>query len=284
VLVAVAWCGFGCATVERGVAAGPAWWSNPSHAPSLADKHVVFVAGHLNEFIPGYFTDNAAVVQELGAGTSILAPPSVGSLDADVSLIEQELRARAGSKVVLFGHSRGGASVLLTVLRRPSLILSGQVEAVIVVQGALGGSPLADLIARVKVLKTPGLASLTTEEADRAFTIALTALANRLTPEEWDRFFARIFYVRSEHRRGQGGKVGAELAFTELALRGKGGNDGLLLSKDTRLGYGVDLGVLDVDHASLVVSSFMSVSTPEERRAFTSALFGEVGRQLAWPH
>lgn len=202
-LVAVAWCGFGCATVKPGVAAGPAWWSNPSHPPSLADKHVVFVAGHLNEFIPGYFTENAAVAQELGAGTSILAPPSVGNLDADVSLIEQELRARVGSKAVLFGHSRGGASVLLTVLRRPSLILSGQVDAVIVVQGALGGSPLADLIAKVKVLKTPGLASLTTEEADRAFTIALTALANRLTPEEWDQFFARIFYVRSEHRQGR---------------------------------------------------------------------------------
>lgn len=258
---------------------GPEWMRTGSDVPDLSSMHVVFVAGYLNELIPRYFDDNAVVARELGAGTSVLLPPSMGSLETDVVLVQREIADAAGSRVVLFGHSKGGAAVLLTVLEHPELVLDGPVEAVIVLQGAIGGSPLADGLSKVKPLAGPGLRALTTEQAKRTFALALQKLSQRLTRAQWDQFFSHVFYIRSAHGDAT---LAAELALTEAILRSEGPNDGLLAPDNMRLGYGVDLGVLDADHASLTVSSFLATSTPAERRAFTHALFREVGRQRGW--
>ena len=258
---------------------GPEWLRTGKDVPELSPLHVVFVAGFMNELIPGYFNDNVAMARELGAETSVLLPPSGGSLSTDVVLVQREIAACAGSRLVLFGHSKGGGAVLLTVLEHPELVLDGKVEAVIVLQGAIGGSPLADGLSKVKPLAGPGLRSLTTEEAKHTFTMSLQKLSQRLTRAEWDRFFSHVFYIRSAHGDAT---LAAELALTEAILRSQGPNDGLLPPALMKLGYGVDLGVLDADHASLTVSSFLATSTPAERRSFTLALFREVGRQLGW--
>jgi hypothetical protein len=75
--------------------------------------------------------------------------------------------------------------------------------------------------------------------------------------------------------------VAAELGLTELILRAHGPNDGLLAQSDMRLARGEDLGVIDSDHVSLTVSNFLSVSTADERKAFTLALFQEIARRGA---
>ncbi|MFT3707416.1 MAG: hypothetical protein QM817_07080 [Archangium sp.] len=269
-----------CATQRASVfATGPKWLTEPPAPPSLKGKHVVFVAGHLNEFIPGYFDDNAAVVKELGATSEVVRPPSPGTMDADVFLVTGATESHHEGGVILFGHSRGGASSLLTVLRRPRLILDGHVAAVIIVQGAVGGSPLADFINKVKPLRSEGIKALTTEESERTLNAALTELSKTLSPEEWDRVFSRIFYVRSGRMKDV---PAAELAFTELLLRDAGTNDGLLVTHRQGMAFGTDLGVIDADHASLVVTGMLSVTSVEERRAFTSALLGEVARRLNW--
>ena len=269
-----------CATVKPAsvMATGPDWLRAPGEVPSLAGRHVVFVAGFLSELIPDYFTDNVAVTRELGAQTSTLFPPSSRGLLDDVALIEQEISRRT-SPLVLVGHSKGGAGVLLTVLQHPELILLGRVQCVIVLQGAIGGSPLADGLTKVKLLRGPGLNSLTTENSHALFSSALEAVTADLSPSERAFFFSRIFYVRSAHRQGA---LAAELALTELILRPSGESDGLLPPEEMKLQDGVDLGVLDADHAGLTVSSFLSVTTPAERRAFTTALYREVGRRLRW--
>lgn len=123
---------------------------------------MVFVAGHLNELIPGYFDDNVVVANELGATTQLVAPPSPGTMDADVFLVTGAAESHHQPGVILFGH----------------------VEAVIVVLGAVGGSPIADFLSKVK---PPGLSALTTAESERVLSAALTELARTLTPEEWDR-------------------------------------------------------------------------------------------------
>ncbi len=281
----------GCATTPKTsavatsrpglMASGPEWLTAEGPAPSLRGHHVVFVAGFMSEVIPGYFIDNAAVTRELGAETSTLFPPSSSSLVNDVGLVEREVAAHRNVPVVLVGHSKGGAAVLLTVLQHPELVLTGRVECVVVIQGAVGGSPLADALTKVRPLAKPGLRSLTTGQAKSAFVLAMDAAARSLTEAEWARLFSRIFYVRSAHREGS---LGAELAITELILREHGENDGLLPPGEMKLDEGVDLGVLDADHASLTVSSFLSVTTVEERRAFTTALYREVGRRLGWAH
>lgn len=261
------------------LASGPSWLTAERADPVLDHKHVVFVAGFLNELIPGYFTDNVAVTRDLGGTTSTLFPSSGHSLAQDVEQISREIDACAGKGVVLFGHSKGGAAVLLTVLQHPDLLFSGKVDAVIVVQGAVGGSPLADVLSSV-ARKNQGLRSLRTDQAERVFVEAVDAAVINLSDAELERLFSRIFYLRSAHQTG--GKVAAELAATELALRGHGANDGLVPSQKMKLDWGVDLGVLDADHASLTVSSFLSTSTSEERKAVTRALYREVGRTLGW--
>ena len=273
----------GCATTSRPpmLATGPTWLKSEGVAPSLQGRHVVFVAGFMNELIPGYFTDNVAVSRELGAETSTVFPPSSRSLLEDVTQIETEVAAHADRSVVLVGHSKGGAGVLLTVLERPELVLSGRVECVIVLQGAIGGSPLADALVHLRPLRRPGLQSLTTMLSHDTFKSAMGSLTERLTPDERTFLFSRIFYVRSAHRQSA---LAAELALSELLLKSKGENDGLLPPEEMKLDDGVDLGVLDADHAALTVSSFLSVTTPEERRAFTTALYREVGRRLGWAH
>lgn len=244
--------------------------------------HFLFVGGFLNETIPGYFVDNMAVVRdELGAEVSTLFPPSAGSLDVDAAMIRDEVGRISDSTkraVVLVGHSKGGAGVVLAVLRYPELITSGRVERVISIQGALHGSPLADGL--VASLPMPlvhqafqGLSTLTRVKAEAAFR------ASPMRDDLRDWYQDHVFYVRSAETTGQ---VSTELALSHafVARYGSGRNDGLLLEEDMRLeGVGTDLGVLRGDHAALVVSSPLSNGTSATRKAFTRALLEQVFAQ-----
>ena len=66
---------------------GPEWLRAGGPSPTLDHHHVLFVAGFLSELIPGDCTDNVAVSRELGAGTSVVFPPSKSTPkdDCDVS-------------------------------------------------------------------------------------------------------------------------------------------------------------------------------------------------------
>jgi len=251
---------------------------------TLGQRHVLFVGGFLNEFIPGYFDDNVEAVEEWGAQTSRLFPSSAASLEEDAVQVREAVLARhaeGGRPVVLVGHSKGGAAALLTALRYPELVLTGVIDRVVVIQGAIGGSPLAEALVRspvTRVLPLPrrGLESLSLSRSKQLFQAELDAVRARVTPEGLERLFARVFYVRSWEGRGS---TSFELAVTHAYLRdfGSGQNDGLLLQEDMKLeGAGVDLGVVASDHASLTVTDLLSTSTAAERKAFTRALFREI--------
>lgn len=247
---------------------------------ALERRHVLFVGGFLSEVIPGYFVDNAEVAHELGAQTSVVFPSSAAGLEEDAAFLREEALSRfneSGRPVVLVGHSKGGAAALLTALRYPELVLTGVVDRVVVVQGAVGGSPLAETFARSSALRTwRGLNSLTTHEARRLFDDELANVRTKVTPDGLERLFARVFYVRSWEARGH---TSFELALTHGYLQGfgSGQNDGLLLQEDMKLDHaGVDLGVVASDHASLTVSGLLSKSTAADRKAFTRALFREI--------
>src|SRR5439155_12749343 len=105
-------------------------------------------AGFLNGAIPGYFNDNIEVVQtEYKADASAIYPSSLAGMTDDAELVRAtalENFEKTKKPVVLVGHSKGGASVVLAVLRHPELMLEGKVDRVVAIQGAFGGSPVAD--------------------------------------------------------------------------------------------------------------------------------------------
>jgi pimeloyl-ACP methyl ester carboxylesterase len=256
--------------------------------PASPLKHVgelqfLFIAGFLHEAIPGYFIDNMAVTKELGADASALFPSSGQTVSDTADVVRDEVLTRYQANkrpVVLVGHSKGGAEALLAVLRYPELVTLGVVEKVIVIQGALGGSPVADRLRSVGAVGgLPvhfGLEALTREKARALFKLELEALRRKAPQETIDFVFSKVFYVRACSGDGQ---VALELlpSYEFLKRQGSGKNDGLVLVEDQRLYEGgTDLGVLDSDHGSLTVSSFVSASTPRQRRAFTRALLREV--------
>src|SRR5262249_49037703 len=154
----------------------------------------LFVGGFLNEGIPGYFTDALEVVrQEVGAESGVLDPSSSSSLSNDAELIRKtvlESYANDGRPVVLVGHSKGGAGVLLAAMRWPELVLSGTVDRVISIQGAIGGSPVADSIAgagpvRALPVHFRGLESLQTGASRQLFAKALADLQAKLSPDDF---------------------------------------------------------------------------------------------------
>jgi pimeloyl-ACP methyl ester carboxylesterase len=242
----------------------------------MQGSRVLFVAGYLNEMIPGYFDDNVAVVEALGARAERLFPESEASFEDNAAVVAKWIDANEGP-IWLVGHSKGGAAVLLAALRSPQLVLSGKVRAVVVVQGAVLGSPVADRYDADPVLGKKGMHALTRRASETVFNVALEQLRSRLSPAEQQALFERVFYVRSRINQAA---VAAELSPTRGYLDQFGPNDGLLLADSMRLSEGVDLGVLDSDHAGLVISSFLTSSTPERRRGFTHALCREVSRRL----
>jgi pimeloyl-ACP methyl ester carboxylesterase len=243
----------------------------------LGQRSFLFVSGFLSEVIPGYFKDNSDVVKELGATPFTIFPSSLTSMTDEADAIHFELHEhfkKDHRPIVLVGHSMGGAAALLCMIRNPDLTDDGIVEKVVIIQGAIGGSPLADAFAHGPFTRINGLVSLTREEATRLFTEELTKLRAKATEDEVKKIFTHVFYVRSSASRGVSGELKGSQLF--LTMFGSGASDGMMLAESMRLPDGVDLGVLDSDHAGLVVSSFLSSSSVAQRRAFTRALLREL--------
>lgn len=266
----------GCVTTGA-AASAPAWVRDDRPAPKLEGTSVLFVAGYLNELIPGYFDDNVKVVEALGGKTDRLFPTSEESIDEDAAAVASWVEKQPGP-IWLVGHSKGGAAVLLTALRKPRLLLEGKVQAVVVLQGAVKGSPVADRYDSDLILGKKGMHALTQQASETLFKGALESLGTQVSAAERRALFSRVFYVRS---RIDEAAVASELSMTHNFLKKFGPNDGLLLADAMKLDDGVDLGVLDSDHAGLVLSSFLTSSSPERRQQFTNNLCREVSNRLA---
>lgn len=248
---------------------------------AVASRHFLFVAGFLNELIPGYFDDNEVVTRELGGQTSKLFPSSMHSMSEQADEIYESIEASHaanGMPVVVVGHSMGGAAALLAAIRHPELMRNGTLDRVIVIQGAIGGSPVADAIAHGPVRAFHGLNSLTRPEATKLFASELARLHAAVSPAEVERLFEHVYYVRScvSHTKTTPLLSASQLF---LSLVGSHEADGLLLQEDMKLPTGVDLGLVDSDHGSLTVSGYLSQSTRPQRRMFTRALYRQVFAQ-----
>jgi hypothetical protein len=298
----------------------------PPNALAAARRYrYVFVAGFLNEaFRPGYFNENRDALLDAGVGAGaihVVFPRSADAVAETAGRLRQEIPALAAAghqKLILIGHSKGAAELLAFALGDPAFVRA-RVEAIFLVQGAIGGSGVADYItdaghplddempaaARVAFAVAARAGKLLDGQLDRGFQ-SLThrqaaALWARLVPGQSpseaisaglkDRAQARakapagapaerIFYVRS-HRKPAGVSKILSLTATYLSAY-YGDNDGLVEVEDQWIpGLGRVLATLEADHMALTVARPVSGDGPAVRRAFTDALLMQLAGALA---
>ncbi len=287
---------------------------------NLVDRHVVFVAGILNELTScpqwfggtnSYFINNISAVKQLGMTYSWVGPSSAESFEDDAEDLYREIMGdkelgklgiyaeNGGKPIILFAHSMGGATSLRLVLTHPSLIWDGVIDRVILIEPAIGGSPMASQkelswVARLgSQFFRPSLDSLTSEHAKTSFVSAVDSFMGYLSgfesdaerAEKFGTVHSKIFYVRSEaspELLSFGVQWVQMICGTSLARFGAG--DGLILSKDQKLnGLGIDLGVTHGDHFGQTVGYFSNRSifsiwsreTIRLQEAFTRAVLAQ---------
>ena len=253
----------------------------PTTAPILANRHVVFVGGFSSELVFWFFVDNERAARALGAATTIITPPSLLPIDVNVEMLRRRILAiRKADKrpIVLAGHSKGGAEVLLFALRYPEFLLDGTIESVLSIQGALGGSPIADAFRGVIDLVPlgGGIPSRLRSRPHAMFRLALVDMHDRLSKDEVDRVSRKIYYVRSAQVPEKIPLLfrSTQIWMAKLHRR----NDGVILTRDMKLdGIGTDLGVLDSDHTGLTIW-FPGNGTEASRSAFTRAVLRRIHR------
>jgi pimeloyl-ACP methyl ester carboxylesterase len=274
----------------------------------LGTHTLVFVGGFLNEiarFWPAgnYFRQNIRAVREVDAAARAykVFPPSSRGFERNVAfLMERCIQAyQEGGRrpLIIIGHSKGGAEALLTVLRHPDLVLGGMVDDVVLVQAAIGGSPLANSLAEPQsypaaplLLRVAGhlilwkyregLLSKRTAQARGVFGAALVEAKERLDARSFSRLSEHILYVRSS-QKPDGMSRRARIIARHLQSLSDDLNDGILtLGAQTLDGVGADLGdPLTAAHTDLVCSG-MGVTRKGRRyrTAFTLLMLKALAR------
>ncbi len=284
------------------------YYDHPGSLPPAVKKKLsafdyVFVAGFLSEVIPGYFKDNVQFLVDQGVPVSRIKkvfPPSKNDVltNADVILRSvTEHRDRSARKVVILAHSKGALEALTFALRDPKVFLD-HVEALFLLQGPLGGSPVADYISGVGVpvdSKMPqpyralfenidkvggwtscwtgnGLSALVRSTAKAGLTDLLEDLQKDETnAADIRKMSDRIFYIQSrKNPRDMTFAVRAAGWYLETYY---GENDGLVLTADQVFsGVGTSLTILRADHADLTNPTPVARTPKALREALMSAI------------
>ena len=284
-------------------AAFRAWFERQSQHPTALPVatvqaarayRYVFIAGFLNEgFQSGYFSQNRQALLDAGvkAGAiEVLFPKSGNTVAQNVEVLSRSLPALAAKgpqKLVLIGHSKGAVEALAFAVGAPDF-LRDHVQRIFLVQGAFGGSGIADYITgtghplddrmapvpRVLFALAAGWGELLDSRIDGGFQslsrVRAAELWKRL-PRLPDELTERVFFIRSQRDPD---KVCPLLWLTAKYLATYyGPNDGLLVISDQWVpGAGQLLGDLDADHSGLTVAGPVSDWPARVRRAFMHAL------------
>lgn len=273
---------------------------------NLEGKPILFAKGIGNEsgkIANIYFRTNAEVARTLGMQVFIENPSSWESIVTNAVSIGKKIESifdATSQKAIVVGHSKGGAEVLYAYLTQPRL--REMIEKLVIIQGAIGGSPLVDKRLAWRLMpfaflaeiyqnyigfrgffRWPGLASLEPTQAAQTFDFALNEFQSSFNSnsEELKYFSDKIYYVRSQEiYENLGMGVSAVLSYLGKDLRrfeGGEGSDGLVLTADQKLrSVGCDLGVLHrMDHIEPVVDGF-NRSSDLSRAALTRVIFAQI--------
>jgi len=295
-------------------APGPfrAWFEGQSQHPSPLPPKVleaarayryVFIAGFLNEgFQVGYFSQNRRALLDAGVppgAIELVFPKSGNTIEENVAVLRRvlpELAAKGPQKLVLIGHSKGAVEALAFMVAAPDFVRA-HVHAAFLVQGAFGGSGIADYITgtghplddrmqpfpRMLFALAAGWGELLDSRIDGGFQ----SLTHQRAAELWQRLLPpaagpgasrlpsglaeRTFFIRSQRDPDQ---VCPLLWITARYLATYyGANDGLMTVPDQWVpGTGQILADLNADHTGLTVAGPVSDWPAGVRRAFTYAL------------
>lgn len=271
---------------------------SPNDAKILQEKHVIFVAGFLNEMtrpLRNYFDDNMLAVEQLGGSYDYITPSSKLSIAENADILYNILIGIVNSikrPIILFGHSAGGGQIMCALYKHPELILNGYVEKVLLIQAAIFGSPLVENESGVlyKIFSTilsPNTYTLS-EQASRAtfdtafalYQIELKKRAKKLKVAKNDLhevISSRIFWVRSSATKDYGLGLWGLLCVLQDDPDNylEPDSHDVLLSLDAqydpRIGRPFDT-LKKVTHTDLTVSIVSNLSR-ESRQAFTRAAF-----------
>lgn len=265
--------------------------SEPVYTEQLKNHHVLFVGGVMNElaeYTTGYFTDSRdCVEQELGGQSSYWGPSSKNSIPENAEILNGHILKtyfETQKPLILVGHSKGAAEILYVILEHPELILDGLVERVILIQGSMGGSRIANDPARwlghaiLKQLTEFDTESLSESGAKKVFDAAFEQYQAKIDQTAHEQVSGKIFYLRSAlelNRHSYFVQLILKLSQYDLEIEECGPSDGFLTTcsqLDSRIG--VDLGIVEADHLSLVLS-WVGLSK-KERRALMRAVFKKI--------
>lgn len=283
---------------------------DPDHIERAKGYHYFFVTGFMSEVLQWsfveYYYDNIKELLHRGIPESNLHRPiylsSSNSAEANAEELYKIILEQVpggGKDLVLIGHSMGAQELFLMSLKQKDFI-KNRVRAVFLLQGSIGGSPIADYIAgetgegtldklslwerwhfqflmrsgsALRVVVEKGLHSLTRKNA-KAFWKDV-----RLTEEDKNLLNERLFYICSRIRPAQMGG----LIYPIFSVLGKymfvnfGENDGLVLVEDQMTyHFGTRLALLTADHSDLVLRT--NPATRRMRKGLMRAMVQWVGK------
>ena len=261
-----------------------------SNSDLLKDKHVLFVGGMLNELfgaIRGYFYDNCeAVDEELGGESSHFRSSSWSSIPQNAEMLHVHVLKtyfeNQSRPITLVGHSKGAAEILHLVLEHPELVLEGLVERIVLIQAAVQGSPAANdpskwfrsSYGHIKDLVGIETHSLSETGSKAIFDALFTEFEAQVTPPERQLISDKIFYVRSvESPEKHSYSVQLILEITQHSTQEYLPCDGMIpVHAQLHPRIGVDLGIVQSDHLSLVIP-WVTAFSKKERKALTRTIF-----------
>lgn len=257
----------------------------------IGNYQYLFVGGIFGEFLElpfvgNYFLHNKDILIENGAKhvsiftpSSILPPEQSGrSLTKKVN----DLYKKNGLPLIIYAHSKGALDSLYMIFQNTDLVKSGVIFKIILMHGALNGSPVADKI-MVGTGKSEGILKITKKSIRQVLNVykagsSLTSLHTPRTLEligkikqvEGDEFFRKYFVYLI------GGKSGKEKTLPIVALthsymtKTAPISDGLVVL-ETQVLPSLDLKTYfyRADHGEYLVSSFLGNKPREKKREFT---------------
>ena len=264
----------------------------------------VFVGGFASEQIRGYFAQNSKDLRAGGVPRSsihTIFPSSRDTIEEGAETFRRALFTAASKgpeRLVVIAHSRGACDALAFALNEPEFIRD-HVEALFLVQGAFGGTALADYVVgegqamdgrmptkfRIIAHLIGKLEQVMVHRGDHAGLSGMTRGESR---PFWTRMLEthadaipivgpRTFFIRSGTEPSRLGRFRRAIGWYLHTYEGP--NDGIVAVDDQYLpGLGTSLCVLHYGHGELTCNLGSGRIARRGRRALTDCIVMAVGR------